>query len=103
MLIINLILVFISTQLVIYSLFILIFSRPRAIYRLEKYLNPVDNTENEEKTNYRLKLKPRKLLNSLGNKLGNLMPIKEYLKKVQQELIRAGLPLKGEEFFLPKV
>lgn len=97
------ILIFLSSLLFVYSIFSLIFIRPDINDRLEKYLN-TDNNNYIQDTDIVSKSKKiknfhtRKFLSSLGKKLSELMLMKRYINKMQKEIIKAGLLLKGEEF-----
>ncbi|MTI70608.1 MAG: type II secretion system F family protein [Firmicutes bacterium] len=86
---------FISSGLLIYSILSL-FSKKRAIERLGKYF---EGRKEEEiiKRETKINIKPRKLLNSLGSKISNIDYLKRYIEKTQFEIIKAGIPLKGEE------
>ncbi|MTI68388.1 MAG: secretion system protein [Firmicutes bacterium] len=88
-------LIFISSGLLIYSILSL-FSKERSIERLGKYFEGRTEEEIIEKET-KINIKPRKLLNSLGSKISNIDYLKRYIEKTQFEIIKAGIPLKGEE------
>lgn len=96
-------LIFTSSLLFVYAIFSFIFISSSTTHRLEKYLNTdngnyIQDIEIVDTSKKIKRLHTRKLLNSLGKKLSELMPMKRYISKVQKEIIKAGLPLKGEEF-----
>lgn len=102
MLTLNILLIFASTLLTSYILLTLLFIKNKAVSRLDKYLNPQnsidDNTNDRGTTKPKVKIEPRKYLNVIGKRLGSIIVLKKHIKKIQQELTKAGLPLKGEEF-----
>lgn len=97
------ILIFTSSLLFLYTIFSYIFLRPNITYRLGKYLDGDDSNyakdiEIGDKSKKIKTFHTRKLLNNLGKKLSEFMMFKRYTNKVQKEIIKAGLLLKGEEF-----
>lgn len=93
------VLIFISTSTLIYGIMALAFIKPKKIERLEKYFNPNVEIHDLESTKSKPKFKItlRKGLNDFGTKISENLLMKKYLKGAQEELIKAGLPLKGEE------
>lgn len=96
------ILAFISFSLIIYFFLLLIFLRQRAVERLDKYfkINSYEDMiiEDSKKSKRISVLQIRGLLNELGKKTAEVLLMKKYITRVQYRLIKAGLPLKGEEF-----
>lgn len=100
MLFLLIILIFATSYLWTYSVLSLIFIRPKRIDRLRKYFNPHDFEEykNIKKNTKKAEIQLRSLLSELGKKLSETMALKKHQKNIQSELIKAGIPLKGEEF-----
>jgi tight adherence protein B len=69
--------------------------RKKLINRVEKYVNVDQAQEGQEKRNFNRIIK--NLLSS-GKEIGNLGIFSSYKKNIQSQLIKAHIPLKGEEF-----
>jgi tight adherence protein B len=97
------ILIFTSSLLFLYTILSYILLKPSTTHRLEKYLD-IDNIHyskdivKDDKGKKIKKLHTPRLLNSLGKKLSEFKLLKGYIDKVQKDIIKAGLLLKGEEF-----
>lgn len=101
------ILIFISTLLLVYSFFLLIFNRPRIVDRLDKYFvfpsYKYEETEILQKRKRISILQVRKFLNEFGKKISEPLLMKKSLNRLQTELIKAGLLLKGEELIAVQI
>lgn len=97
MMITTIVMVLITSYLIYYLLVKLLLFKPKAAYRLNKYINPVKEDKDEVITKKRVKLKPRKLLSIVGEKVGKIILMKKYSKRLQENLIKAGIPLKSDE------
>ncbi len=92
-------LIFITATVLLYLVFSLVFIKNKSIERLDKYLKPIKEIDNSEKDPHKYKeFKFRKLLNGFGGTISETVLMKKYMKEVKVELIKSGLPLKGEEF-----
>ena len=94
----NLFLFFIFFSTLIYSSFSLIFNKESLPHRIEEYFSVGEKKEEEEDKKYKVKVSFRKIIRNLGNKIKEMGLLKTYVNNIQSELIRAGMPLKGEEF-----
>jgi len=93
------ILIFASSITLSYSVLSLIILKPKPIERVKKYINPEIERESNQREKTKLKITNtlRKALNDFGSKASENLFMKKYLKNIQDELIKAGLPLKAEE------
>jgi tight adherence protein B len=86
---------FITVLLAGYSVVNIFIFRKKLINRVEKYVNVDQAQEGQEKRNFNRIIK--NLLSS-GKEIGNLGIFSSYKKNIQSQLIKAHIPLKGEEF-----
>ncbi|MBZ4645094.1 MAG: Type secretion system domain protein [Clostridia bacterium] len=86
---------FITVLLAGYSVVNIFIFRKKLINRVEKYVNVDQAQEGQEKRNFNRIIK--NLLSS-GKEIGNLGIFNGYKKNIQAQLIKAHIPLKGEEF-----
>lgn len=86
---------FITVLLAGYSVVNIFIFRKKLINRVEKYVNVDQAQEGQEKRNFNRIIK--NLLSS-GKEIGNLGIFSSYKKNIQAQLIKAHIPLKGEEF-----
>ena len=65
------ILLFIIFMLLSYNILGRFFMKPNMILRIEKYLNPNNTVYEEEKVTQNIKVNPRRLLEMMGESIGN--------------------------------
>lgn len=91
-----------STLLLTYSILSFIFIRPKLVDRVNNYTNykKEELLTNTKKTKEKVNLigQIRKIINIIGKNTSNLLVMKKYKSKIQKELLKANIPLKGEEF-----
>ncbi len=86
---------FLTTAVVVYSVYILLFTRNKLVERLQPYLNPEKISAKQEKEKGILW---RQGLNAVGKTFGKSRLGIRYLLKLEEQLIQAHIPLKPEEF-----
>ncbi|MDF2524363.1 MAG: hypothetical protein K0R31_2004, partial [Clostridiales bacterium] len=86
--------IFITSVIVFYGIIITLSMRLKYINRLKAYLNM---RQLSPKETGKIK-KTMSLLPVIGNRVGGLGIFKGYKEKIQDQLTKAHVPLKGEEF-----
>ncbi len=103
MVIIQTVFIFLSIAIVTYILLSLFLIKEKSTDRIKKYFEVEKAIDELHNNQSKIKIHPRKFLNELGKKMSNVSSIKSYTQRLQNELIRAGIPLKGEEFLAIQV
>jgi len=86
---------FLSTLILVYSLYSIFFSKREIIQRMQHYLNPDKNAEKQEKD---LNIPWREGLNAVGKTIGKSKIGSKYMVNLERHLIQAHVMLKVEEF-----
>ena len=88
-------LTFISTMILVYSIYSIFFGKREIIVRMQHYLNPDKNVEKLEKD---LNIPWREGLNAVGKTIGKSKIGSKYMVNLERHLIQAHVMLKVEEF-----
>ena len=89
---------FICCLLNIYFLLNVIFNKPRIINRVHVFTEIKENQNSAKNEERKRIIKLSGLLSVFGNAIAKFNLMKKLKNKNQKELIKAGIPLKGEEF-----
>lgn len=104
MLTIIILFIFITVFLIQYSIISLFFLKPKTIDRINPFINPIKKNNITRKP-YRSQGRRwvnqfSKLISLFGKGISQVNMMTGRKRKVQKELIKAGIPLKGEEFIV---
>lgn len=86
---------FVSTFILVYSIYAMFFGKREIIKRMQHYLNPDKNAEKQEKD---MNIPWREGLNAVGKTIGKSKIGSKYMADLESHLIQAHVMLKVEEF-----
>lgn len=90
---------FITFLVIFYTVIIISASKQKSIIRLKKYIESSNLNNRHKKTEFKFK----NLLNVFARTIREVKFLDGYRDRVQEEMIKAHLPLKGEEFISVRI